>query len=87
MTYGEPPEWTIPVRHDLGDVLLAADRPADAETTYREDLKRFPENGWSLRGLALSLTAQGKEAEAADVRRRFDAVWRGADVTLSARRF
>ncbi len=87
MTYGEPPEWTIPVRHDLGDVLLAADRPADAEATYRKDLKRFPENGWSLRGLALSLTAQGKQTEAADVRRRFEAVWRGADVKLSAHQF
>jgi hypothetical protein len=67
--------------------LLDAGRAGEAEAVYREDLKRFPENGWSLHGLQQSLVAQGKTAEAADVARRFDKAWRMADVTLVRSRF
>ena len=35
------PDWPVPVRQSLGDILLAAKRPADAEVVYRQ-LKRFP---------------------------------------------
>ena len=59
----------------------------EAERLYREDLKRFPENGWSLFGLAQALRAQGKSSEAADVDARFARAWAGADVTLTASRF
>jgi hypothetical protein len=51
MVYGEPPEWSVPVRQELGLVLLAAGRPAEAAQAFREDLKRFPKNKWSLEGL------------------------------------
>ena len=54
---------------------------------YREDLKRFPENGWSLFGLAQALRAQGKNAEAAKVDARFRKAWAEPDVTLMASRF
>ena len=37
-------------------------RFAEAEQVYREDLKRLPDNGWSLFGLAESLRAQKKNA-------------------------
>ena len=47
---------------------------------FREDLKRFPENGWSLRGLELALRAQGRTAEAVATKVRFDKSWAGADV-------
>jgi tetratricopeptide (TPR) repeat protein len=67
LAYGEPPDWSVPVRHDLGAALLAAGRPADAERAYREDLKRFPDNVWSLTGLSAALRAQKRDAEAADV--------------------
>jgi tetratricopeptide (TPR) repeat protein len=82
LTYGEPPEWTVPVRHDLGSVLLAAGRPEAAERVYREDLDRFRENGWSLWGLAQALRAQGHSAEAQAVHTRFAAAWSHADVEL-----
>ena len=82
LTYGEPPEWSVPVRHDLGEVLLAAGKPADAERAYREDLKRFPANGWALKGLELSLRAQGKTGEAEKVAKEFREAWKGADVKL-----
>ena len=49
-------------------------RPAEAEAVYRDDLKRNPDNGWSLFGLAQSLRAQGKTAEAAEVEARFQKV-------------
>jgi tetratricopeptide (TPR) repeat protein len=82
LVYGEPPEWSVPVRHDLGAVLLRAGRPEEAEAVYREDLQRFPENGWSLHGLAASLTAQGRTDEAEAVRRRFAEIWKTADVRI-----
>ncbi|HEU4686098.1 MAG TPA: hypothetical protein VFS39_16445, partial [Nitrospira sp.] len=80
LVYGEPPEWSIPVRQELGLLLLRADRAAEAEATFREDLKRFPDNGWSLRGLELALRKEGKSEEADRVGARFKAVWTGADI-------
>ncbi len=62
--FTEPPPWYFPVRQSLGAVLLQAGRAGDAEQVYREDLRRNPGNGWSLYGLAQSLRAQGKTAEA-----------------------
>jgi tetratricopeptide (TPR) repeat protein len=70
LTYMEPPYWHQPVRHHLGAALLAANRPAESEQLYREDLARFPENVWSLRGLQRSLVAQRKTKEADAVRAR-----------------
>lgn len=85
--YFEPPKWYYPIRHSLGAALLRAGRNAEAEQVYREDLRRFPENGWSLFGLAQALGAQGSNAEAAVVDARFRRAWAGADVTLTASRF
>jgi tetratricopeptide (TPR) repeat protein len=83
LVYGEPPEWTIPVRQELGAVLLQAGRDAEAEQAYREDLRRFPENGWSLHGLARALRAQGRASEANSVMERFRRMWDSADVQLA----
>jgi tetratricopeptide (TPR) repeat protein len=85
--FTEPPVWYFPVRQALGAVLLELKRPADAEQVYRDDLRRNPDNGWSLFGLAQSLKAQGKTAEAADVDARFRKAWSNADVLLTASRF
>ena len=85
--YFEPPKWYYPIRQSLGAALLKAGRNAEAEAVYREDLKRFPENGWSLFGLAAALRAQGKTAQAEAVDRRFQRAWANADVTLTASRF
>ncbi len=86
-TYGEPPDWPVPVRHHLGAVLLEAGRTAEAERAYREDLVRFPENGWSLFGLAESLRRQGRAEEAAQVEERLRSAWASSDVTLTGSRF
>ena len=80
LKYDEPPDMTVPSRHALGAVLLAAGRPKEAETVYREDLVRYPENGWSLQGLARALRAQKTPREAARVEARFRKAWARADV-------
>jgi tetratricopeptide (TPR) repeat protein len=85
LPYAESPPWYYPVRQSLGAVLLAADRAADAEKVYYEDLQRNPENGWSLYGLAESFRAQ--KTAASDVEQRFQKAWERADVTLTASRF
>lgn len=87
LAYTEPPTWYYPARHSLGKALLAAGDAAGAEVVYRQDLRRFPENGWSLHGLAESLRRQSKLDEAVEVERRFQAAWRGSDIRLTASRF
>jgi tetratricopeptide (TPR) repeat protein len=82
LRYDEPPGWLVPVRHPLGASLMKAERFAEAEQVYREDLKRLPENGWSLRGLAQSLRAQSKNTEADEVESRFRKVWAKADIEI-----
>ena len=79
LVYGEPPEWTVPVRQEMGAVLLAAGRAAEAEQAFRQDLDRFPENGWSLHGLASSLRAQGRTADADVALAAYERAWDGAD--------
>jgi tetratricopeptide (TPR) repeat protein len=59
LVYGEPPEWTVPVRQELGALLLKAERRTEAELVFREDLKRFPDNVWSQQGLAQTLRSTG----------------------------
>lgn len=86
LPYDEPPGWHMPVRHSLGAVLLDADRPVEAEAVYREELRRNPENGWSLFGLSQSLLAQDDAAAAEAAGRRFERAWANADVELSASR-
>jgi tetratricopeptide (TPR) repeat protein len=82
LPYDEPPAWHWPTRLALGDVLLEAKKPADAEQVYRDELQRNPENGWSLFGLARALKAQGKKQEAQEVSDRFAKAWANADVEL-----
>jgi tetratricopeptide (TPR) repeat protein len=84
LTYIEPPDWLLPTRHTLGAVLVSAKRFDEAEKVYREDLVAWPENGWSLFGLAQCLEALGRKDEAAAVRKRFDKVWSNADTKLTS---
>lgn len=87
LQYEEPPAWYYPVRQSLGAVLLKAGRVEEAEAVYREDLKRNPENGWSLYGLTQSLRLQKKQQDATATEQRFRKAWTKADVKLTASRF
>src|SRR3954453_9309453 len=50
LTFEELPARMIHISHSLGPNLMKAGRLAEAEDVYREDLRRLPENGWSLYG-------------------------------------
>jgi tetratricopeptide (TPR) repeat protein len=80
LVYGEPPEWSVPVRQELGLVLLKAGRAREAEQAFREDLKRFPENVWSLQGMSKALAAQKRTGEANEISSRLQQIWSKAGV-------
>jgi len=82
LTYNEPPDWFFSVRHSLGAALMRGGRFAEAEKVYEEDLDFYPENGFALNGLYLSLMEQGRTAEAEDVKTRFEKAWQYADIEL-----
>jgi tetratricopeptide (TPR) repeat protein len=83
LKYDEPPAWMIPIRHSLGANLMTGGRFAEAEEVYREDLRRLPNNGWSLYGLAEALKAQ-KKPEAAKVQAQFAKAWAKADIKINS---
>jgi predicted Zn-dependent protease len=70
-----------PVRHALGALLLAEGRAAEAESVYRADLVRHPNNAWSLLGLSQSLAKQEKTKEAESLAEKLRLAWANADIT------
>lgn len=87
LPYAEPPPFYFPLRQAYGVVLLDAGRAADAEVVYREDLRRYPKNGWSLLGLSQSLAKQGQYGPAQYARKGFQNAWVRADVPIERSRF
>ena len=87
LVYDEPHLWLAPTRHALGAALLAVGRYDDAQRVYREDLRHYPANGWSLAGLAAALRRSGRADEALVVEQQAHAAWRHADVPLPGSRF
>jgi tetratricopeptide (TPR) repeat protein len=87
LIYAEPDDWHLPPRHALGAALLAAGRADEAEVVYWEDLRRNPENGWSLTGLARALRMQKKDELAESVEQRLRRAWAKADVKISSSTF
>jgi predicted Zn-dependent protease len=87
MDYNEPPDWLYPMREPLGAALLGEGKPAEAEGVFREDLKHNHRNPRSLFGLAESLKAQGKAAEAQTVQKQFEQAWKNADTKLDLSTF
>ena len=82
MNYDEPWAWMQPARHAMGALLLEQNRLEEAEKVYRADLKRHPNNPWSLNGLAECLMKQGKNDEAARMRQQFLTAAAKADVKI-----
>ena len=83
LTYQEPPDWFFSTRHTLGSVLVKAEKFAEAQKIYEEDLSILPENGWALMGLYNSLKGQDKKEEALQIKKRFDAAWKWSDFTIN----
>jgi Flp pilus assembly protein TadD len=84
LRYDEPPEWINPVRHALGAALSESGRLVEAESVFREDLRRTPGNGWSLYGLSRVLELLKDETEAMRLHQQFQAVWKEADVQIKS---
>jgi tetratricopeptide (TPR) repeat protein len=84
--YDEPPDWFFPVRHAYGAVLIDHGKYAEAEEVYREELKIYPNDPWSLFGLYQSLDKQSKPDEAAAAKKEFDEQWKYADFQLTSSR-
>jgi tetratricopeptide (TPR) repeat protein len=87
LAYDEPHLWLAPTRQALGAALLDAHRPAEAETVYRQDLRHYPDNPWSLAGLAEALRREGRREEARAAAQRLAVAARNADVAISRSRF
>ena len=83
LAYGEPPQWLQPIRHTLGAVYLATNQYAKAEQCYREDLEKWPNNGWSLFGLSKALTGLGKKKAAQETLANYEKHWAKADAPLT----
>ena len=88
LAYDEPSDWFFPVPAICSAPRCCGPaRPRRRKRVPVEDLRRHPDNGWALYGLAQSLSAQHKEADARMARLRFDKAWQSADITLTASAF
>ena len=87
LSYNEPADWPLPVRWYLGAALLETGDARGAAEAYRQDLTTYPDNGWSLHGLAQAQRRLGDAAGAADSERRHRAAWQWADAPLTASRY
>ena len=83
LVYDEPPAWYYPIRESLGAALLRAGMKPEAESVFREGVRRSPRNGRMLFGLMETLRAEGKADDADSVKREFDAAWAKADIKAS----
>jgi tetratricopeptide (TPR) repeat protein len=85
LIYDEPEPLPFAAQHWLGAALLEGKRYSDAERVYREELKKHPNNGWSLLGLKAALVGQGKPSD--DVAKQFDAAWARSDAWIQTSRY
>jgi hypothetical protein len=82
LAYDEPPAWYYPVRESLGAALLASGQAAEAESVFREDLRRNARSGRSLFGLMESLKAQKKSSDAEWVRKQVEEAWKAGPLRV-----
>lgn len=83
LDYSEPPAWLMPTRHALGAALLMVGKYSEAESVFRTQLQKTPNNGWALMGLAKSLNGQGKRGESKKYLAMFKREWSQADIIIS----
>ena len=84
LPYDEPWGWMMPARHVLGALLVEQGEVVEAEAVYREDLKQYKDNLWSLLGLSQALKKQGKMEEAELVQTSFQKACARADIKIQA---
>ena len=86
LKYQEPPDWFFSVRHNLGAVLMESGKYQEAIEVYRQDLMKYPENGWALVGLMNAYNKLGDRMNYEDSKKRFDLAWKYADIKISSSR-
>ena len=84
LPYDEPWGWMMPARHVLGALLVEQGEVIEAEAVYREDLKQYKDNLWSLLGLSQALRQQGKMEEAELVKASFQTASARTDIKIQA---
>ena len=84
LTFDEPWGWMMPARHVLGALLVEQGEVVEAEAVYRENLKRYKNNLWSLLGLHHALKQQQKMEEAKSVYVLFQRASVRADISIGA---
>ena len=87
LAYNEPADWPLPVRPYLGAALLESGDAKGAAQAFGQDLVAYPENGWSLFGLAQAQQKLGQADAARDTAKRQAAAWQWADAPLAAARY
>ncbi len=79
--------WYLPMRQALATELLTAGQFPEALKVFEEDLKRHPNNGWSLFGLTKTLHSENKFSKNAQENNDFQKAWRFSDLILTSPRF
>lgn len=87
LTYNEPADWPLPVRPYLGAALLETGDAKGAAEAFQRDLQTYPDNGWSLFGLAQAQQKLGQVDAARETSRRQATAWQWADAPLTAARY
>ena len=87
LAYNEPADWPLPVRPYLGAALLETGDARAAAEVFRQDLKTYPDNGWSLFGLAQAQRKLGQAEAARATAQKQAAAWQWADAPLVAARY
>ena len=71
--YPSPEDWYL--RLDARECAAKSQKKQrHLRRFFREDIAKHPDNGWSLFGLQQSLRAEGKTAEADEVRRKLQSL-------------
>ena len=83
--FSEPGPLPFSAHHWLGAALIENGDYSQAETVYRNELNKHPNNGWSLFGLKESLA--GQNIDDPRVNADFEDSWARSNLFITSSRF
>jgi tetratricopeptide (TPR) repeat protein len=84
LSFGPP--WPLKPTHELfGEVLLALDRPTQAQAQFEQALERYPRRARSVWGRARAAAHSGDAEATQEARTALAAIWAEADPDVQAR--
>ena len=86
LQYQEPTDWILSVRHHLGAVLIENGQHKEAIELYKQDLIKWPKNGWALQGLMNSYKALNLDDQHEESNFLFERAWSHADIEINSSR-